>query len=82
MSPGNVTRLSSVIAEALDRAFAESGMTQGDVGEASGISQSQVSKYLRGVRVPDIDVLDALCTALRLDVAVVVKDAQERRSRK
>ncbi|MDF2554106.1 MAG: putative transcriptional regulator [Microbacterium sp.] len=75
MPRGNVKALSRLIADALDRAYLESGMTQGQVGQASGISQSQVSKYLRGVRVPDVDSLDALCTALSLNVDVVVADA-------
>ncbi|HEY9266135.1 MAG TPA: helix-turn-helix transcriptional regulator [Microbacterium sp.] len=78
MNWGNAS-LSRLIAEALDRAFLESGMTQEQVGEASGISQSQVSKYLRGVRVPDVDQLDALCDALGLDIAAVVATAKRQR---
>jgi transcriptional regulator with XRE-family HTH domain len=41
----------------------------------SGVSQSQVSKYLRGVRKPDIDTLDDLCRALGLEVEAVVAAA-------
>lgn len=73
---GNAAPLSSLIAAELDRAFIASGLTQGEVGEAAGVSQSQVSKYLRGVRVPDVDVLDDLCRALGLDIAEVVARAK------
>ncbi|NLP82563.1 helix-turn-helix transcriptional regulator [Microbacterium sp. CFH 90308] len=71
--------LSQLVAKILDDAWLESGLTQGQLGAAAGISQSQVSKYLRGTRVPDIDKLDALCDALGLDVAAVVAGAQARR---
>lgn len=50
-------------------------MTQFELGGMVGVSQSQVSKYLRGARVPDIDLLHALCAALGLDTATVVADA-------
>lgn len=71
--------ISSLIAESLDAAYVESGLTQQQVATATGISQSQVSKYLRGVRVPDLDTLAALCEALGLDMPTVVRDALERR---
>lgn len=76
---GSRPSLSSTIAEILDAAWVDSGLTQSAVGKASGISQSQVSKYLRGVRVPDVDELDAICSALGLSVAAVVADAVARR---
>jgi transcriptional regulator with XRE-family HTH domain len=71
--------LSALIAEILKAAYVESGRTQGDVGAAAGISQSQVSKLLRGVRVPDVDELEALCDALDLDVVEVVREAVQKR---
>jgi len=67
--------LSGAIAEQLRAAFHESGRRQSDVGEAAGVSQSQLSKILRGVRVPDVDTLDAICAALQLDVVEVVAAA-------
>lgn len=79
MPRGNAAPLSSFIADELERARVELDLTQGQVGAASGVSQSQVSKYLRGVRVPDVDVLDDLCAALDLDVAQVVAAAARRR---
>lgn len=69
------------IARRLAEAFAASGLTQQQVGERAGISQSQTSKYLRGQRVPDLVTLDALCAALGLDIGEVVSSAaQGRRS--
>lgn len=80
--PGRIDAkpLSRLIAEQLDRTFADSGLTQGQLGARAGVSQSQISKYLRGVRVPDIDVLDAICRALDLDLVTVVAEARQRRS--
>lgn len=75
MPRGNVAPISRRIAETLERARLDLGMNQSEVGDRAGVSQSQVSKYLRGVRSPNIDVLDALCRALNLDVADVVAAA-------
>ncbi|MGW9345567.1 helix-turn-helix domain-containing protein [Streptomyces albidoflavus] len=64
--------LSEIIAERLTQAYLESGRRQRDIGDEAGISQSQMSKYLRGVRAPNVDELEAICAALELDVADVV----------
>lgn len=72
---GKLRPLSAAIAEVLADAFAESGRTQAQVGADAGLTQSQLSKYLRGARVPHIDVLDAICVSLGLDVAEVVGSA-------
>lgn len=69
-------RLSTAVADILQAAFTASGHTQSHVADQAGISQSQLSKYLRGVRVPTIDVLDDLCRALELDVADVIRRAR------
>ncbi len=45
------------------------------LGVAVGISQSQLSKYLRGIRVLDVDQLDDLCFALHLDITEVMREA-------
>ena len=71
--------LSALIAEILDAAYVESGLTQRAVGAAAGISQSQVSKLLRGVRVPDVDELAALCEALGVQLLDVVGEAVRKR---
>ena len=40
--------------------------TNQKIGEATGISPSQVSNYLNGVKAPDIEELDRMCTFLGL----------------
>jgi transcriptional regulator with XRE-family HTH domain len=61
------------VAAILARERHKRGTTQTALAAMSGISQSQVSKYLRAERVLDIDRLDALCTALGLDIVEVVR---------
>lgn len=50
-------------------------MTQSELAEATGISQSQVSKILRGVRVPDLEQTWSLCYVLGIDIAAVLTEA-------
>jgi transcriptional regulator with XRE-family HTH domain len=71
-----------MVAEVLTERFAESGRTQAQVGADAGVSQSQLSKYLRGTRVPHLDVLDAICRALGVDVGALVADASSRRRKR
>lgn len=51
-------------------------MTQKQLAELVGLSQSQVSKLLRGERVMTLDQLDAFCVALDVDVVRVVRWAR------
>lgn len=80
--PARRTRstLSGFVALALAEAAAEAGLSQAEVGIAAGVSQSQVSKYFRGVRVPDVNVLEDLCTALGLEITDVIAQAIRRRA--
>ena len=55
--------------------------TQAEVAEAAGMSQSQLSKYLRAVRTLTADELDDLCTALELRLIDVVTRADALRNR-
>ena len=64
--------LSQAVAAILADAFAESGLSQRALGEAAGISQSQMSKYLRGERPMLIDDLDKVCFVLGLSIVDVV----------
>jgi DNA-binding Xre family transcriptional regulator len=60
----------------LSDAFAASEFTsQTALGKVAGISQSQLSKHLRGERPLTIDELDALCMALHLSIVDVVRRA-------
>lgn len=47
----------------------------------AGISQSQLSKYLRGVKSPNIDELEMLCTLMGLDLVDLLIEADEVRRR-
>ena len=69
------SQLSRQIAAILRAQVAKFQLTQVDVAANSGISQSQLSKVLRGTRVLDVDQLDALCQTLGLEIADVVADA-------
>ena len=71
--------LSPYIAAILERERDEQGLTQKALEAMSGISQSQISKYLRAERVLNIDRLDALCAALGLDIVSVVSEADANR---
>ena len=46
--------------------------TNQKIGDAAGISPSQVSNYLNGVKTPDITELDRMCTFLGLDLVTDV----------
>lgn len=71
--------LSPYVAAILERERDEQRLTQTALAKMSGISQSQVSKYLRAERVLNIDRLDALCAALGLDIVSVVSEADANR---
>jgi transcriptional regulator with XRE-family HTH domain len=67
--------LTVAVAAILNRAFLQAGISQKKLGAAVGISQSQMSKHLRGERVLDVDQLDAICFALGLSITAVVSEA-------
>lgn len=69
------SRLTERIAAKLRGRAAEGGVTGVELAEATGISQSQMSKLLRGVRVFDIDQLDAVCQVLGLTIRDLVTEA-------
>lgn len=47
-------------------------ISQKALEEATGISQSQISKLLRGIRIINIDELYSLCSALNLSPAQIL----------
>lgn len=44
-----------------------------------GVSQSQMSDYLRGERPMTLEEIDAICDALGLDILVVIEEADRTR---
>lgn len=71
------TRLAYEIAGILRGRAARYDVTQADLAHATGISQSQISKMLRGKRPMDIDTMDRVAFALGLDAAKLVEEAFE-----
>jgi len=74
-------RLSVALAAILSEAFDDSEKTQAEVAEAAGMSQSQLSKYLRAVRTLTLDELDDLCQVLDMQLLDVVARADALRNR-
>ncbi|QQB46231.1 helix-turn-helix transcriptional regulator [Corynebacterium glucuronolyticum] len=54
----------------------ESGVTQMQLAKATGISQSQLSKQLRGLRAINIDELSAICAGLGISMVSVIASAE------
>lgn len=75
--PGSLSRAVGAI---LAGRASERGLTQGQLGTAAGVSQSQVSKLFRGERALTLDQYDALCEALDLDIVGILIEAEEGRS--
>lgn len=69
------SELSQAIARKLRGKAAEANMTGVKLAELTGISQSQMSKLLRGTRVFDVDQLAATCSALNVSLTELVGNA-------
>lgn len=50
-------------------------INQTELASAIGVSQSQLSKILRGTRPMDVDVFAGICEALDLNISEVVEEA-------
>ena len=57
--------------------MARYGVSQSQMAESVGISQSQLSKMVRGVKPITIDQLDAMCRSLGVDSWEVLREAEE-----
>lgn len=64
-----------------DRRGTSGRITQQQLADSIGVTQSQVSKYLRGERVLTVDQLDVLCLALSLSIGLVIESADRVRRR-
>lgn len=71
--------MAKAIAAMLATEMRAQGWTQSALAPVVGISQSQLSKYLRGERTMSIDELDAMCLALHLPIVKVVSRANRAR---
>ncbi len=52
-------------------------VTQAELAAAIGVSQSQLSKMVRGTRPIDIDELDGMATALGTDAWSLLREAED-----
>src|SRR5690349_71767 len=71
--PGTLTQH---IAGVLRAEAARKRIGQTAIAEATGISQSQVSKYLAGKSSPNVDELEALCRAVGRRYLDVIAEAE------
>ena len=63
----------SFLANSLDRLMKERDWSQTELERRSGITQSQISRYLRGVS-PEADALEKLCKPFGDDAGALVAD--------
>jgi len=73
----DVSDLTRLIASMIRGLMARHGVKQAEMAESIGVSQSQLSKMIRGVRPIDIDQLDGMCRALGVDLSGIIKDAEQ-----
>lgn len=67
-----IDEFGKAVARQLNARRAHQDMTQMDLAEATGISQSQLSKQLRGQRAINLDELAALCKALNVPMEAII----------
>lgn len=72
-----VSDLTRLIASMIRGLMARHGVKQADMAAAIGVSQSQLSKMVRGVRPIDLDQADGMCRALGADLWEVIKEAED-----
>lgn len=60
------------VAQQLSARLAYQGMTQTALAERTGLSQSQLSKQMRGLREINVDELAIICDALDIPVETIV----------
>lgn len=70
-----------MVAAVLRGERAVAGMTIEELAERSGVPKVSVQRFLAGRRAINLDVLEALCTGLRLTPEDVVAQARERQQR-
>ena len=66
MRGGNMTTMEQ-IRNALIEALKQSNIKQEDLAKNIGVSQSMISHYVSGRKMPALDTLSRICTVLDLD---------------
>ena len=71
-SRNDVGAFGNIVAEILNDARLKHNVSQLQLQESTGISQSQLSKQLRGIRAINLDELEAICATLSISVKEVL----------
>ena len=80
MSPekkATIAAFGKAVARALADAREEKGITQSELADMTGISQSQLSKQLRGLRAINLDEIRLICNALGISMASIFQKADD-----
>lgn len=80
MSPrprDTMNKFGKVIARLLNDERLRKGITQAELSESTGISQSQISKQMRGTRDINIDELSAIADALDISLVELIRKAEQ-----
>ena len=80
MSPrprDTMNKFGKVIARLLNDERLHKGITQAELAESTGISQSQISKQMRGTRDINIDELSAIADALDISLVELIRTAEQ-----
>lgn len=72
-----INEFGKAVARQLNARRAHQGLTQSQLEEATGISQSQLSKQLRGLRAINMDELAQLCEALDVSMESIIELAMQ-----
>ena len=71
-----VDKFGKAVATQLRARRAHQEMTQQELAERTGISQSQLSKQLRGFRAINLDEFEAICDALDIAMEMIIEAAE------
>ena len=72
-----MNKFGKVIARLLNDERLRKGITQAELSESTGISQSQISKQMRGTRDINIDELSAIADALDISLVELIRKAEQ-----
>jgi transcriptional regulator with XRE-family HTH domain len=59
-----------MIHECLIRAIRDTGLSQREVSRVTGVDETLVSRFLRGLRQPNFETIDKILDALGLEIVV------------
>lgn len=75
-SRNNVGPLGKAVAKKLEEIRKERGISQREIEDKTQISQSQLSKMLRGIRAINLDELESICVSLSTSIDEVLTESE------